>query len=278
MPSCGRAPINAVRSMPAFSAAVSNAISTGSPCDSPAPSTRGCGRLAIAPTSSAAFTARRLARRLVAQRDVTPVRPQPHQRHPTRRQRPRLVCADDGRRPKRFDRGQTPHERAAPRHSMHADSERDRGDSGKRFGHGGDGQRDAHFDDEPERRALPGAKGRHQRGNTERQPHKPPAELVEPALQWRAVPPRWHRPACRCARSRSRRRFRSRRRGRYPRQRSFLCRPCSCDRRAAFLLRAVHRLASILEATHPSARLRPFEDPCLRSNAHQPAPRWPMSS
>ena len=70
-----------------------------------------------------------------------------------------------------------------PRHPMHPDRKCNRGDGGQRLGHGGNRQRDAQFNDEPERRALPGAEGRNQRSDAERQPHETASQLVEPALE-----------------------------------------------------------------------------------------------
>ncbi len=71
----------------------------------------------------------------------------------------------------------------ASRHPVHAHRERDRRHGGQRFGNRRNRQRDAHLNDQAERRALQRSQNGHQRGHAERQPDQTSAQLIEPPLE-----------------------------------------------------------------------------------------------
>ncbi len=74
-------------------------------------------------------------------------RPDSHDRHLSRGQRPGLVGADDGGGAQGLDGGQAAHERMPSRHAAHADRQRDGGHGRQCLRHRGDGQGDAALQD-----------------------------------------------------------------------------------------------------------------------------------
>src|SRR5690606_30972142 len=100
-----------------------------------------------------------------------------------RRESAGLVGADGGDGAERLDGGQAADERVAAGHAAEPERERDGGDGGQAFGHGGDGERDAGLEHLPERDALCGAERDDETGNAEREVGGAAAELVELPLE-----------------------------------------------------------------------------------------------
>ena len=119
-----------------------------------------------------------------------------------RRQCPRLVRADHGRRAKRLDGGKPANQRVASGHSPHADRQRNRHHGRQCFGNRRHRQCKARLDTRA-REAPCNAPSTDTRAATASgDPHQPAAERIELSLEWRVFLDHRRRPACRSVRPR----------------------------------------------------------------------------
>ena len=212
--------------------------------DRRAPPAAGWPARRLQPARTTASSSERDRRGVVWKLDVPSCHPHADDRHLSRRQRSRLVRADDGRRSQRLDRRQPAHERlaGAPCVSYPRRAQWSRPPAALRA-------------PPPQPARCPSASIRPidapchaprpdtMRRDSEGQPDEPPAERIEPPFERRALDVDSRRRACRFGQFPSSLRSRSRRRGRAPRRRSCLCRPCWFDRRAPCRRRAPSRAA-----------------------------------